>query len=131
MVNPRLEVEPLTVRSGDEFTEALVTTVILSQHREMVRSGSTLRFELPFKARIGSDVQFTSDDWFYSDSCCFSIKFNRTMQIPVIGHSDRWLTELMRPLKHIRQFISSIEETVLGMKMEVYKLTTIQGLFPS
>jgi hypothetical protein len=44
------------------------------------------------------------------------------VHIAVISHSDGWLTELCGPLKYVGEFISSIEEAVLCVKMEMTEL---------
>jgi precorrin-6B methylase 1 len=50
------------------------------------------------------------------------VELDRSVHIAVIGHGDSRLAELMRPLQDIRELISSIQEAVLRMKMEVNEL---------
>jgi hypothetical protein len=40
----------------------------------------------------------------------------------VVGHRDRWLTELRCVRDHFLELVSPIEEAVLGVEMEVNEL---------
>jgi hypothetical protein len=69
--------------------------------------------------RAGRDVSLASDDRFDPGALRFLIKFDRSVQVAMIGNRNRRHLEFDRSSHEILHPDGTIEERVLGVKVEV------------
>jgi hypothetical protein len=80
-----------------------------------------LRPLFALKATPSCDIQLTPDYRLNPHLFCSGIKLKRSVQITVIGHRNRWLPKISRPLQNFRNLVCTIKEAVLSVKMKMNK----------
>ena len=69
--------------------------------------------------RTRGDVRFAANDRFDSGALRFLVKFDRAIQIAVIGHRDRGHLEFSRFFHQLFHPDRAIEQRIFGVQMQV------------
>ena len=108
---------PFEMRRRHQPDEILVTGFVTREEREMI-SGITLRIR-PVLDRAGGHVGFHADDRLDPGLGRRLVKFNRAMQVAVIGNRDRRHLHFGRLLHQLLHPHRAIEERILGVQVEM------------
>jgi hypothetical protein len=95
----------------------------------MVGTASPLRPHLSLKARASRDIQLTANNWFNPYLLRSIVKFDRPMQVSVIGHGDCRLPQVASPSQYFCDFICTIKQAVLSMEVEMSECIGRHGAF--
>ena len=109
--------KPVEVRGGNELHQVAVSYLVLHQEREMIRRVALVRRPIFYHAR--RHVGFATDDRFDARLFRFLIKFDRAVEIAMIGDGDGRHPEFLRLFHQLPHPHRAIEEGVFGVKMEV------------
>ena len=85
----------------------------------MVRSQSTPTTRSAIKSRARSNIKFTSKDGLDANLLGCLEELDSAMHIAMVRHGDRRLPKRGRLLKHLRDSIEAVEETVLGVEVKM------------
>ncbi len=117
LVDPRLVMQPVEMRGGNQLDEIAITGLVLRQQGEMI--GRVALIIRPILDRTGRHVGLAADDRLDARLRRRLIKFDRAVQIAVIGDRDRRHPEFRRLFHQLLHPHRAIEEGVFGVQMEV------------
>ena len=116
-IDPRLVMHPLEMRRRHQPDEILVTGFVAREQREMI-SGIALRIR-PVLDRTRRHVSLHADDRLDPGLGRRLVKFNRAMQVAVIGNRDRRHRHFGRLLHQLLHSHRPVEERILGVQVEM------------
>ena len=105
------------VRGRDQLDEVVVTGFVLRQEREMVSRVALIARPVLDHAR--RHVSLAADDGLDARVLCCLVKFDRAVEIPVIGNCHRRHLEFGRLFHQLLRPHQAIEEGIFRVKMEV------------
>ena len=76
-----------------------------------------LRIAAPILMIVGSDVNFTTDDWFHAMSAGFMKEIRRSEKISVIGNRHGRHASARRFGRQFADFASAVQERVVRVQM--------------
>ena len=76
---------------GNQLNQVKITLFVFGKKGEVV--ADIINFWFFGKAGMPSDISFNTDNGFNADRFCFLIKFNRAVEIAVIGDGERFHPE--------------------------------------
>ena len=71
---------------------------------------------------VGRDVYFAADDRFHAVGRGLVIKIRRREKIPVVRYGHGGHAPARRFSRELANFTSAIQQRVIGMKMQMYKI---------
>ena len=74
------------------------------------------------KAALGRDIHFAADDGFNTVAGRGPVEIDRAKHIAMIGHGHRRHAVVSHPRHQVRNLIGSVQQAVLRVQMEMYKL---------
>ena len=107
----------IEMRDGDHLHKVAVAGFVLRQQGEMIGGVALVRGPVLHLTR--GHVSLASDDRFQPSFRRFLVKFDRAMEIAVVGNRDRRHPKFLRLFHQLLHPHRAIEEGVFGVEMEV------------
>ena len=117
LVDPRLVIHPVEMRGRDQLDEIAIAGLVLRQQGEMIR-----RVALGIRSvldRARRHVGLAADDRLDPGGRRRLVKFDRAVQVAVVGDRDRRHLQFGRLFHQLLHPHRAIEERVLGVQVEV------------
>ena len=117
LVDPRFVMESVEVRRGNQLHQIAIAGLVLRQQGEMVsRVALIIR---PVLDRSRRHVRLAADDRFDTRLGRFLVKFDRPVQIPVVGDRHRGHLEFCRLFHQLLHPHRPVEEGIFRVEVEV------------
>ena len=123
LVDPRLIVINVEMCRRGQLDQVFVARLVAREQAKMVIKvpGAASGFFL--QPRAGSNVDLTADDWFDAFIERRPVKVDDPVHGAVIGDRERGKFQFMRLLHQLVQTAGTIEQRILGVQMEVDKIS--------
>ena len=117
LVDPRLVMESVEMRGGDQLHQISVAGLVLRQQGEMIGGIALVRRAVLHLAR--RHVRLATDDRFDPGFLGFLVKVDRAVEIAVVRNRDGRHAQRLRFFHQLFHPHRPIEEGVFGVEMEV------------
>ena len=123
LVHARLVVEAFQVRLAGELEQVLVAGPVRRQQDQVkVLVMGKLALAFPVEAALGGHVGLAADDRFDAGGGGLLVELDGAKEVSVVGNGDGRHAEILGFLDEGVDLVGPVEETVLGVDVEVDKL---------
>ena len=125
LVNARLVVIAIEVRGGGELDEVLVAGLVLRQQDEVVIdvASAAAAAGLLLQPAARRHIHLAADDRLDALGAGGLVEINRAVKHAVVRDGQRGEAQLVRPVNEPVQPASAVQQRVLGVQMEVNKIS--------
>ena len=131
LINARLGVKTLGKACGHHLDQIFVAGFVFTQQDQVAVAVNAVHL---IKAGAGRNIDLTADDWLDARRLGSVKKRNAAIHNTVVSDGTGRLPHLLEPVKHPVNAAGTVKQAVLGMHMQVGKLSRgvfRHGSFPS